>query len=109
MSMSVNVAAVRLAREVPMAEKAIDDALMATANVMQTMLAARSSDEVPNHAGQIALARLIQSQKALMDASNDFLRVHQELATLGREMMVADYGECPPIKGDVADGIAHAA
>ncbi len=109
MSMSVNVTAMRLSREVPSAELAIDAALLATTNVLQTMLSARSEGVVPAHAGQLALAKVIQSQKALMEASNDFLRVHQELAALGREMMVADYGECPPAKGSVQPDVVRAA
>lgn len=109
MSMSVNVAAMRLAREVPSAELAIDAALLATTNVLQTMLSARSEGLVPAHAGQVALAKLIQSQKSLMEASNDFLRVHRELAALGREMMVSDDDYCPPIKGEVDSSVDMAA
>lgn len=109
MSMSVNVAAMRLAREVPSAELAIDAALLATTNVLQTMLSARNKGLVPAHTGQIAIAKLIQSQKALLEASNDFLRVHQELAALGREMMVSDDNYCPPIKGSADEDIVTAA
>lgn len=96
MTMTKTNAAARLAREVPTAERAIDEALLATNAVLQTMLTARADGTVPAHAGQLAMAKLIQSQKALVEASTDFMRVHQELANLGREMMVADYGDCPP-------------
>lgn len=102
MSMSLNVAAVRLAREVPTAEQAIDEALLATANVLQTMLKARIGGEVPAHTGQLALVKLVHTQKALIEASSGFLRVHEELASLGREMMVSDDDYCPPIKGAAA-------
>lgn len=104
MTMTKTVAAARLAREVPTAELAIDQALQATTAVLQTLLAARTGGDVPAHAGQIAIAKLIPSQQALVSASSDFLRVHRELSALGREMMAADYGECPPIKGAIDTG-----
>jgi cell division septum initiation protein DivIVA len=102
MTMTKTIAAARLAREIPAAEQAIDSALQATAAVLQTMLAARASGDVPAHAGQLALTKLIHSQQALVNASSDFMRVHQDLAALGREMMVADYGDCPPSKAALA-------
>lgn len=97
MTMTRTIAAARLAREIPAAEQAIDEALAATSAVLQTMLAARVGGDVPAHTGQVALAKLIQSQQALVSASSDFMRVHRELAAVGREMMAADYGDCPPL------------
>ena len=108
MTMTKTVAATRLAREIPAAELAIDQALQATSAVLQTMLAARTAGDVPAHTGQVAITKLIQSQQALVSASSDFLRVHRELAALGRELMAADYGECPPIKGALEIGSGEA-
>lgn len=109
MTMTKQVASARLARQVPKAEQAIDEALQATTAVLQTMLSARIEADVPAHTGQLALAKLMQSQQALIAASNDFMRVHRELAVIGKELMAADYGDCPPAQAAIEQSSVQAA
>ena len=109
MTMTRQIASARLARQVPEAEQAIDQALQATTAVLQTMLSARIEADVPPHTGQLALSKLMQSQQALIAASNDFMRVHRELAAIGQELMAADYGDCPPATGALENPAKQAA
>lgn len=96
MSMSIQIAAIRLTREVQVTEQHLDDALSASAAIMQTMLAARSGSDVSAHAGQKALVHLMRVQRALVEANNAFLRVHDELAREAQVYMAPDEPTCPP-------------
>ncbi|MET0251476.1 MAG: hypothetical protein ABW203_04780 [Novosphingobium sp.] len=93
--MTLAVAQVRLSREVPAAERALDEALLRLSELMQTLVIARRDTGVPGHAGQKALVRLVQSQHDLISASSNMLRTHDELATLGRELCGPDENYCP--------------
>lgn len=102
MPLSIQVAAIRLSREVPETEKCLDEALAASSAIMQTLLAARSGPDVPAHAGQKALAHLLRVQRALVEANNAFVRVHQELAREAQVYMAPDEPTCPPKRATLA-------
>lgn len=87
MSLTLPAAAVRLRREVTVAEAAFDAALLASAAIQESIVVARRDLDVPVHTGQQALVRLQRAQAGLVAAQNDLFRVHDELARLGETMM----------------------
>ena len=98
MSQAITITAARLIREVPAAEVRIDDALIAVSSLMTTVVTARRDTiGVPATKGQATIRRLMKAQMALVDVSGDILRVHGELADIGRETAGYDLHECPSI------------
>ena len=86
----------RLEREVPAAEHRIDDALVAVSSLLTSVVTARRDIKgVQPVKGQAAIHRLAKAQLALVDVSGDILRVHGELAEIGRETAGYDLHECP--------------
>jgi len=101
MSKEITITAARLIRDVPAAELRVDDALIAVSTLMTSVVTARrDTDGVPTTKGQATIRRLMKAQMALVDASGDILRVHGELADIGRETAGYDLHECPSIAGD---------
>lgn len=103
--MSQNIAAMtaRLQREVPNAETSIDDALIAVASLMTSVVTARRESGVPAKTGQGTIIRLARAQMSLVEVSGDILRAHGELVEIGRETAGYDLRECPAV---AATGIA---
>lgn len=98
MSKEINITAARLIRDVPAAEVRVDDALIAVSSLMSSVVTARRNTAgVPAAKGQAAIRRLMKMQMALVDVSGDILRVHGELADIGRETAGYDLHECPSI------------
>lgn len=95
MSNAIPAMTVRLQRDVPAAEARIDDALIAVSSLMTSMVTARRETGVSPRTGQASLVRLAKAQVSLIDVSNDVLRVHGELAEIGKEMAGYDLHECP--------------
>ena len=93
--MSSVQAAEQLHHDVPVAEISIDDALIAISMLMSSMVAARRHISVPASRSQAAISRLAKVQRSLSAASGDVLRVHGELAEIGREHAGLDVHECP--------------
>lgn len=98
MTLTVAAAAARIGRDLPDAESSLDAALLASARLMQSMILARSAEGVSAASGQTALMRLARSQRALIEAGNDMIRVHRELLDIGREVKAIgdEDGDCPP-------------
>jgi hypothetical protein len=98
MSKEITITAARLIRDVPAAEVRIDDALIAVSSLMTSVVTARRDTAgVPATKGQATIRRLMKAQMALVDVSGDILRVHSELANIGRETAGYDLHECPAI------------
>jgi hypothetical protein len=95
MSLTLPVVVARLRREVSNAESAFDAALLSSAAVQQTIIAARAELDVPVHTGQQALLRLQRAQAQLLAAQNDLFRAHDELARIG-ETMTGEEEYTPP-------------
>ena len=110
MSSIIASTAARLQRDVPAAEGRIDDALVAIASLMTTIVTARRDiASIPAVAGQATIHRLAKAQLALVGVSGDVLRVHGELARIGTETAGYDLHECPevaPSAGHVLRSVA---
>ena len=109
MSESINIMAARLQHQVPAAEIRIDDAMIAIASLMASVVTARRDTAgVPPVQGQATIRRLARMQTALVEVSGDALRVHGDLADIARETAGLDMHECPSIAADGADRPAAA-
>lgn len=96
MSKEVSITAARLMRDVPATEVRIDDALIAVSSLMASVVTARRDTAgVPAIKSQATIRRLMKAQSALVDVSGDILRVHGDLADIGRETGGYDLHECP--------------
>jgi len=107
MTMTSQTAVLRLARDLPDAERKIDEALIATSKILQTVVDARSVVDVPVVEIQQTILRIAKVQSALMEASRDLFRSHGELSHYHQAYMGADEPYCPPASGElVQDAVA---
>ncbi|SNT08789.1 hypothetical protein [Sphingopyxis indica] len=98
MSNEITITAARLIRDVPAAEVRVDDALIALSSLMTSVVTARRDTAgVPAARGQATIRRLMKAQVALVGVSGDMLRIHGDLADIGRETAGYDLHECPSI------------
>ena len=88
--MAVEISAIRIARELRDTEFKLDDALLASAKLMQTMITARKHPDVEVHTGQKALIRLVRAQQSIIDGTSDMFRVHDEMLSVNRELSIMD-------------------
>lgn len=101
MTITSQTAVLRLARDLPDAERKIDEALIATSKILQTVVDARSVVDVPVTEVQQTILRLAKVQGALMEASRDLYRSHGDLSRYHQEYMGADEPYCPPASGEL--------
>lgn len=99
MSLDRATATVRIARQLKDAEAKIDEALLASSELMATLIRARASAEVVPHTGQTALIRLADAQRSIIEGSNNIFRVHDVMSSIGREMGVLDEEGSTPSSG----------
>jgi hypothetical protein len=91
MALDRNAATARIARQLRTAEKATDNALLAAAELMASLLQARVDDDsLVVHTGQKAIMRLVRAQQSLVDGGSDIFRVHDEMSHIGRELGIFD-------------------
>jgi len=111
--MPLEVAQLRIARDLHQAEAALDEALVRQAQLLQTMIGARRETGVSPFLGQDALMRLLKSQQATLDAGGELARVHGRLSTIAAETCGGN-DACPPAAlledaGSTETGMAAAA
>ena len=87
--------AARLQRDVPNAEGRIDDSLIALSSLMTSVVTARRETDVPAKTGHGTILRLAKAQLSLVEVGGEILRVHGELAEIGKETAGYDLRECP--------------
>ena len=98
MPMTVPVATARLSREVPAAEAAIEDALVASASLLLTAATARRDTGVRRAESHAALLRLSTLNQTLIEASGEAHRAHRELRKLNDEITAGpDEDTCPEV------------
>ncbi len=104
MSLNLDTATVRLAREIGASENAIADALVAAASLMHTaVLAQREVADAPVMKTQAALLHLNKLLSDLIAARGEAMRVHGQLVEIGREMAATEIPYCPPVEGKKTD------
>ncbi len=94
--MSIEQATLQLQHDVPDAEAKIDDAILAMSSLMTSMVKARRVSGVSAKTGHVSITRIAKAQVSLVAISGEVLRVHGELAGIGREVAGLDvHEECP--------------
>ena len=85
MSMTTDVAQLRITRDLHDAEAALDEALIRQAQLLTTLVSARRETGVAPFVGQEALMRLVKSQQSMLDAGGELARVHGRLNQIAVE------------------------
>jgi hypothetical protein len=109
MTMPLQISANRIARELRDTEAKFDAALLASARLMQELIAARQHPDVDVHTGQKALIRLVRAQSALVNGSSDIFRVHDEMVGVNREIGILPEEELTTGSGLTAIDVVKAA
>jgi hypothetical protein len=104
MSLDLNAATARLAREMGNSETAIADALVAaTALLHSAALSGRAFEDAPVLRSQTALLHLNKMVCSLVEARGEAIRVHGQLIEIGKEMGATEVPWCPDKKASAAD------
>jgi hypothetical protein len=104
MSLDLNAATARLAREMGNSETAIADALVAaTALLHSAALSGRAFGDAPAARSQATLLHLNKMINSLVDARGEAMRVHGQLIDIGKEMGATEVPWCPDKKASAAD------
>ena len=86
-----------ISNAIPMAETAIDEAMVSVAHLMASLVQARIDNNVPAATGQASLMRLAKTQMSLIGVSGDVLRVHNEMLDIGKVYSLGDiHPNCTP-------------
>lgn len=109
MSLTIDAATARIARELHASESALCDALAAASALMHTaILADREFSEVSALKSQAALLHLNKMLSGLIEARGEAMRVHSQLLDIGREMGATESPYCPPTKATVGEQLKAA-
>jgi hypothetical protein len=79
MTINIEIASNRIARDVRAAEDALTEALIRQSSLFTTLVRVRRDAGVEAFTGQDALLRLAHSQQALLNSGSDLARVHGKL------------------------------
>lgn len=85
MTMTTEVAALRIARDLKLLEDAIDAAIAAQCTLGQTLAQVRVETESPAVVGHVAMMRLAKAGQLLISARADAIRTHEELSEVAEE------------------------
>lgn len=95
MTMTMDVARMRVARNLYAAEAALDEALMRQSELLTSIVEVRLGANIAPFTGQEALMRLAKLQQSMLSAGGDLARVHGRLQDIGRELC-GDTGDPTP-------------
>jgi len=101
MTMTTDIARLRIARKIQATEAALDQALTLQSELFATMIEARRETGSGPAIGQDTLLRLAKVQQTLLDAGGDLARVHGRLLEISVEKGAAEDG-CPPPSAELA-------
>ena len=104
MTMTTNVASMRIARDLIASEAEIDRALESSATLLATMARARLDTGATADTGQVAMMRLAGTVSALVDARKGIVQTHAELRKVGEERAdIVLPSECPKVAHQDSD------
>lgn len=86
MAMQKGSAAIRIAREIRVAESALNAALTSQSQLFTSLVTTRDQLAQDLLIGQDALMRLVKAQLSLVQSGNDLARVHGKLLEINREV-----------------------
>lgn len=96
MTMTTEVAQVRLTRELREAEEALDEALIRGSKLFTSLITARRDLGIASATGHDVLLRLTKTQQSLLSAGGDLARVHGGMIDIRREVTGDMARNCPP-------------
>ncbi|MBC2669691.1 hypothetical protein ACFOON_12990 [Novosphingobium piscinae] len=85
MTMTTEIATLRIARDLKTLEDAIDAAIAAQCALGATLAQARIDTETPMVSGHVAMMRLAKAGQMLIAARADTIRAHEDLYKVGEE------------------------
>lgn len=85
MTMTSEVATLRIARDLKHLEDAIDAAIAAQCSLGMTLVQARMDTDAPAVSGHVAMMRLAKAGQSLIAARTDAIRAHEDLYKVGVE------------------------
>lgn len=85
MTMTSDVATLRIMRELKQLEDAIDAAIVAQCALGATLAQARIDTDAPAVTGHVAIMRLGKAGQMLIAARADAIRAHEDLYKVGQE------------------------
>ena len=85
MTMTSQVATLRIERDLKQLENAIDAAIAAQCMLGQTLMQARIDTDAPAISGHVAMMRLAKAGQSLVAARTDAIRAHEDLYKVGVE------------------------
>ena len=97
--MDTKTAAMRISRQLKACEDDSDRLLAQMATLVVEMTNARIESGAKSGTGQRALARVIDSQRAVGEAQQSLIRAHVDLLRIGTERGDIPEGQCPPAAG----------
>jgi hypothetical protein len=104
MSLTIDAATARIARELHASEAMIGDALVSAAALLHSAaLADRDLCEAPVRKSQSALIHLNKMLAGLIEARGEAMRAHSQLRDIGREMGATEIPYCPPVEGTLVE------
>lgn len=97
MTMTNNVAQLRIGREVRDAEEALNEALIRQSQLFTSIIAVRRDIGLGAFTAHEALLRITKSQHSLLTAGGDLARAHNNLSEVGTEIFGTGADSlCPP-------------
>lgn len=104
--MKMEVATMRVGREITDLEDNIDRAIAASASTLAELANARLATGTPVVTGHRAFTRLAEAQAKLVGARGDVIRAHEDL----RQVVKADFPDanCPPSTAESPNGVRAA-
>lgn len=93
MTMTPEIAGLRISRSIKSVENGMDELLARSAELMAEMARVRVATQYVAHAGQRPMARIVAMQKSLIEARSDLVRAHSDLSKLAETMDIPF--ECP--------------
>lgn len=85
MTMTLEVATLRITRDLKQLEDAIDAAIAAQCMLGVTLAQARIDTDAPAVTGHVAMMRLAKAGQSLVAARADAIRAHEDLHKVGEE------------------------
>lgn len=85
MTMTTEIAALRIARDLKQLEDAIDAAIAAQCALGATLAQARIDTDTPMVVGHVALMRLAKAGQLMIGARADTIRAHEDLYKVAEE------------------------
>jgi len=95
MTMTAEIAVLRIERDLKQLEDAIDAAIAAQCALGGTLAQARIDTSAPAVSGHVALMRLAKAGQALVAARTDAIRAHEDLYKVGTERGDIQNGQKP--------------